>query len=54
MMKSNETTLAQISANNEAATSASLLKSDTAVANSSRKATQDAGRVHVGGGMMRF
>ena len=54
MMKSIET-VAQISAIDTAANATgSLIKNDIAVANTTRKSTQDAGRVHVGGGMMRF
>jgi hypothetical protein len=53
MMNSNEITVAQTNAiQSELLTSA--VKIDLAVANTARKSTKDAGRVHVGGGMMRF
>ena len=51
MTKSIETA-AHISAINTAANA--LNKNVVAVANTARNSTQDAGRVHVGGGMMRF
>jgi hypothetical protein len=54
-MITNDTTVAQISSiNTGLTTSVATTKTDTTIANPTRKATQDAGRVHFGAGMMRF
>jgi hypothetical protein len=51
MLQTNEITAASI-----IPTNAQPAKSETttAIANTARDATKDAGRVHIGGGMMRF
>jgi len=57
MSHSNEITACKINTTStESATLASLAKREAAIAVSTaaRKVTKDAGRVHVGGGMMRF
>lgn len=57
MFQTNEITAAKVNTpNTKSATPALSAKSEStiAVATTAREATKDAGRVHVGGGMMRF
>jgi hypothetical protein len=57
MFKPDETTTTTISttgAESEALTQATEAQSASVVASTARGSTKDAGRVHVGGGMMRF